>query len=765
MNMHRCQIILALIVLFGAAANVSAQNRGARQPQVGYVYPAGGQVGKHFEVNLGGQFLNGAKRAVFSGEGIRGTVIKYDKPLRGKELAEIREILQKARKQLQEDRKKRKTPGQPRPLEIVDLAIKLGADREKLEAFKKFRQERNDPKHQPNPQLSETVTLRVEIDADAKPGRRELRLLTNVGLTNPLRFDVGRLSEHNENEPNNRDVGNPISGSLPTVINGQITPGDVDRFSFNARQGQRIVVAVSARELTPYLADAVPGWFQATAALFDSEGREVAFIDDFRFHPDPVLCYKIPKNGRYTLEIHDAIYRGREDFVYRVTLGEIPFITSVFPMGTTVDSTTNIKLAGWNLTKKQMTLDTKTQTPGIELISADRGRRLSNRVCFALDTLAECNEIEPNGSIAKSQKLQPPIIVNGRIDQSGDIDVFRFHGRKGGQIVVEVIARRLGSPLDSLVCLADSKGRRLTSCDDCDDPADGLSTHHADSRFLFTLPHSGDFDILLADAQNHGGPDYAYRLRVSALRPDFELRVIPSTINAQPGSCVPIIIHALRKDGFDGPISLALDDPPDGFFLSGGLIPAGQDKIRLTLTVSGEKNADPFRLELKGSASIHDRTVSHRATPADDVMQAFIYRHLVPADDWMVALSNRPWRGPRWRNATDQPVSVPIGSTGRAPFNVGHRLPVDRFKFALNDPPPGISIDGVETAKHGFAIVLRADREKIKPGDQGNVIVDVFVERAARNKKSGKPGKKQRFKITTLPAISYKIVPAEVANR
>ena len=33
------------------------------------------------------------------------------------------------------------------------------------------------------------------------------------------------------------------------------------------------------------------------------------------------------------LAINDAIYRGREDFVYRVTVGELPFVTSIFPLG------------------------------------------------------------------------------------------------------------------------------------------------------------------------------------------------------------------------------------------------------------------------------------------------------------------------------------------------------------------------------------------------------------------------------------------------
>jgi len=44
---------------------------------------------------------------------------------------------------------------------------------------------------------------------------------------------------------------------------------------------------------------------------------------------------------------------------------------------------------------------------------------------------------------AAAQRVKLPIIVNGRIDQPGDWDVFRFQGRAGEAIVAEVYARRL----------------------------------------------------------------------------------------------------------------------------------------------------------------------------------------------------------------------------------------------------------------------------------------------------------------------------------
>ncbi len=128
------------------------------------------------------------------------------------------------------------------------------------------------PKRQPNDQLEEQVTLKLTVDADAEPGKRELRLLTDTAMSNPIWFHVGRWPEIREIEPNDVQPDDTV-GALPVVINGQIMPGDIDRFTFRARKGAKLVIEVGARDVIPYLADAVPGWFQAVMRLTDSSGE------------------------------------------------------------------------------------------------------------------------------------------------------------------------------------------------------------------------------------------------------------------------------------------------------------------------------------------------------------------------------------------------------------------------------------------------------------------------------------------------------------
>jgi hypothetical protein len=729
---------------------VSAARAQQVAPHIGYVYPAGARQGAAIEVTIGGQFLDGVAQAFVSGAGVQATVAEYVKPMTPQQANKLKE-------RLAELQPKERTP------EIVKEIAEI---RRKLAMF---------IRRPLNPAIAETVTLRVAMAADAEPGQRELRLRTPAGLTNPLVFCVGQLPEFSKKvakgpQPQGGGKGArfrnalgsstaeaPADLTLPTVVNGQILPGGVDRYRFQARKGQRIVIAASARELIPYLPDAVPGWFQAALTLYDAKGNELAYADHYRFHPDPVLYYEIPDDGRYAIEIRDTIYRGREDFVYRIAVGELPFVTSIFPLGGRVGDQTAVELEGWNLPLTSLTEDNEHRRPGVYPVSVRKGDQLSNRVPFAVDTLPECLEREPNDRQASAQKVTLPVMVNGRIDRPGDWDVFSFEGRAGVEVVAEVYARRLDSPLDSLLKLTDASGRQLAINDDHEDKGAGLMTHHADSWFRSKLPVDGTYYLYLGDVQHQGGTEYAYRLRISAPRPDFELRLVPSSINARAGTTIPITVYALRRDGFSGDITLKLKDAPPGFALSGSRVPGNQDQVRLTLSVPAMPQKEPFSLHVEGRATIAGRDVSRQAVPADDVMQAFAYRHLVPADDLEVAVGGRYLSRAAVKILSKTPVRIRAGAAARVQIGVPGKM-LDKVRLELSDPPEGITIKNVSPSPQGTEIVLQSDAAKVKPGLKGNLIVAVFP---ANTKTPGK-GKPQAMRraapLTTLPAIPFEIV-------
>ena len=633
------------IVLLATASVAVAQNQ---HSHVAYVYPAGGCIGTETEIIVGGQRLEGVSGAYFSGNGVQATVVKYWREYTQGEARRVRDELDKARKELETTDEEGRTVGKrAKPEDIEKLALKMGlVDADKLKGMHEYNKNRADRKRQENPQLADTVTLSVKIDPGAIPGRRDLRLMADAGLSNATYFEVAELPEHREVEPNDITLADDTPFMPPVMLNGQIMPGDVDRFRFKANKGEMFVLATGARKLVPYLADAVPGWFQATLTLYDSQGYEVGYSDDYTFHPDPVLFYKIPRNGYYGLEIKDSIYRGRRDFVYRIALGELPFITGIFPLGCRLGEKVTIELEGWNLPERTLEFDSTERYPGEFPIYVRGGGLLSNSVPFVVDTLPECLDEEPNNDEQYAQAIRPALIVNGRMDEPGDRDVFRFEGRKGGKILIEVLARRINSPMDSFLKLTDANGKQLMVNDDTVDRGEGLCTHHADSLLEAELPEDGAYYVHLADTQKKGGVTYGYRLRISARRPDFDLRVVPSAINARPGETKPITVYALRRDGFDGEISLTLNNPPPGMTLSGGPIPADKEEVELKLTVPGMPSEEPFKIGVGGIAKIDGREVVRSAVPADDTMQAFLYRHLVTTEELLVSVNKpKPKRG------------------------------------------------------------------------------------------------------------------------
>ena len=743
-GLHRAGRLIGVFAL--AALGAAARQR---EPHAGYIYPAGGGRGTSFDVVLGGQYLDGATNLLVSGGGVSAVVVRHVKLMTPQQLNHLRNLFEKY---VQVEQMGRTDPARKKEAEdlrrrITEQLRVIGIDEFSMRALADYRRMMSDPKRQVNPAISEQVRLKITIAPDAAPGDRELRLQAALGLTNPLKFQVGVLPEKQEKEPN--DSGpNVVSGALPLVLNGQILPGDVDRFRIRARKGDRLVAWVQARSLIPYLADAVPGWFQATLGLYDTEGRELAYCDDNRFDPDPVVAVEIPADGEYDLEIKDSIYRGREDFVYRIAVGNIPFVAGIYPLGGPAGQTTPVRLTGWNLPSPEIPF--APLAPGVHRVAVRAGDLISNWQPFQADTWPETAEREPNNDTATAMRVSAPIIVNGRMDARGDRDILQFSANAGVKVVAEVIARRLNSPLDSILRLTDAAGRELAVNDDHDDKGAGLVTHQADSRLEAVIPSNGVYFLTVSDTQNKGGPDFAYRLRLGVPRPDFALWVTPASLNFRAGATVAATVFALRKDGFDGPIDLTLLKPTNGFALAGSRIPAGEDKVRVTLTCVGQRSGEPIPLTLEGTATIGGRQVSRCAAPADDMMQAFFYRHLVPAASWLAFAPRTDFRSPP---LPPPAVAAPMQIVPGATSSIRMRLPLisnrRRWHLELNEPPDGVSLEKTNWGTDQIELVFKADPEKARVGARGNLIIEVFGEGL---------GGGRRVPVGFLPAIPFEIV-------
>lgn len=697
---------IPVLALF-AACPVWSQNQ-----YIGFVYPAGGQQGNTFPIRLGGQALLHPSELVVSGEGVSVRLVDYYRVYDNQELGLLRQ-------QLNELKKKETTvddvmasklayfefpapigpsteeaeeegiicsacgrlnpldakvcsscnenlpaaPPKPAQAEEKKEAPKTEKEVAKLNAIdrleRRFAEDERDPAVRSQTEL---VFAEVTIDPGAKPGRREIRVITKRGVSNALPFYVGQVPEVARKPMKTMKL--PVLGkeelaqrkrppeeiemgiTIPCTMNGQIAAGEVNRYRFEATKGQRLVIEGRARELVPYVPDGVPGWFQAVLRLQNASGEEVAYNDDFHSNPDPMIYFEVPEDGEYLLSINEALFRGRESFVYRITIGELPFVTSIFPLGGRAGEPVKIEMNGWNLEKHTIAPPAKDATPGRYMIAATNGQLVSNQMPFALDTLPECLDTEPNDEPSKAQKVSLPVIVNGRADRPGDWDVFEVEGKAGETLVVEVDARRLGSPFDSFVKISGPDGKIVALNDDHYDAASGMNTDHADSYLMVKLPSDGKYFVHLGDTRRQAGKDFAYRLRISQPQPDFELRVIPSRIVMPSSKSATVNVFAIRRDGFDGPISLRFKELPKGLESGGATLGAKQEVVGLGVKTSLVEMERPVNVTVVGTAKVGDREIVREAVPAEDRMQAFLWRHLLPAEDLPLLVYNPSYQPP-----------------------------------------------------------------------------------------------------------------------
>lgn len=278
-------------------------------------------------------------------------------------------------------------------------------------------------------------------------GVYQLRAKSPAGESAPLMITVDPFAAVADHEPNDSpSVGQTIR--LPATLVGAIDKaGDVDCFRFEAQAGQEIGV-------------------QALTTVLGSKLEPVLFLTDatgilLAESNSGVLGYKVISPGVYALGIRDLSYRGGAGMQYRLHAGDLPVVTSVFPLGLQRGAETEIAVEGVNLGAAR---SVRVKAPA----NAELGSKLPVSLNTALGVplglasvvVGEFPEITPGDS--KSLELIPvPGTANGRISQPGQTKSWRFQAKKGQRLVVETHARRLGSPLDSFIEILDAKGQPL----------------------------------------------------------------------------------------------------------------------------------------------------------------------------------------------------------------------------------------------------------------------------------------------------------------
>jgi hypothetical protein len=135
---------------------------------------------------------------------------------------------------------------------------------------------------------------------------------------------------------------------------------------------------------------------------------------------------------------------------------------------------------------------------------------------FLVGGFPEVVEQEPNDDPKKPQFIDNlPVVVNGRLNPSGDVDVFAVKLRKGEILVASLEGHTLlRSPMDAVLQVLSEKGFVLEQNNDY---------HGLDPQIVFTSPMDGTYLVRTyafpaepdASIRFAGGENYVYRLTLT----------------------------------------------------------------------------------------------------------------------------------------------------------------------------------------------------------------------------------------------------------
>lgn len=292
-----------------------------------------------------------------------------------------------------------------------------------------------------------TMKLKVKTAADAPLGRYEILFRTPIGITNGAAYTIIPAPDAGEAEPNN-DGAQAVQ--WPGVVIGAINAsGDVDKFKITAKAGQRLSFAVTDSGLNTDL------------SLTDASGKVVATNKDSGDLMRTRMGYKVPADGEYVVSVADADLRA--NIGYRLHIGAFPMVNTMWPLGVNAGPPQKVELTGFNLPSTTLEVDPPDDpAPGATMplpIAVPEGSPIALPV-LSVSGKTDALEVEPNNAAAEAQPLAFPAAINARIEpkQAGepDVDYYHFHAAKDQTIVIETLAAKFGSPLNTRIEVLDA---------------------------------------------------------------------------------------------------------------------------------------------------------------------------------------------------------------------------------------------------------------------------------------------------------------------
>ena len=292
--------------------------------------------------------------------------------------------------------------------------------------------------------------IAVAADAGAPRAQVEMSVVTPAGASAGDKVFVDSLPQIVAASPQPTALT-----ALPVNIWGTLAAtGQTDQFHFSAKKGQTIVFDLAAKRIgskaqTPRL------------EILDDQRKLIAANNGLDSNSDPFIAFTAPGDGEYTARVLEITLEGSPNHSYRLTVGELPYVTGWWPLSVPANQESQVHLVGPNLKTDFVTVKAGADGEITLPLDSDHYRgRVAMRV--AVSSLPESLEQEPNDTIETAQPLTVPASVNGRLlnprGEGPDADLYRIDAEQGEQLVIETRAASFGSPADTKIEVLDAKG-------------------------------------------------------------------------------------------------------------------------------------------------------------------------------------------------------------------------------------------------------------------------------------------------------------------
>lgn len=146
---------------------------------------------------------------------------------------------------------------------------------------------------------------------------------------------------------------------------------------------------------------------------------------------------------------------------------------------------------------------------------------------------------------------------------------------------------------------------------------DSLRKLGNDSRLIFTAPSDGEYLIRVTDVRGFQGEKYKYTLSVRPAKPSFKVTLSGANPTVNAGSGKEFSVKGDRIDGFDGPITVHIDNLPPGFEATSPIvIQPGHELAFGTINAIAEApNPDPKIAKasvVTATAMINGKKIEHK---------------------------------------------------------------------------------------------------------------------------------------------------------